>query len=382
MVASSVSRFLIAIALCEGFILLVQHTIPCKIVVWSPTGNTFHAGNRIPLQTVEGSEESQQVGPTSESSDAKGQDDKRWNISQLLASRPPLHGNQNKTRMLEPEKWSHKYIKLRQKNAMEWLQLSRWKRSERKAYQPPAQVPGCLVQINHHYKFIWIKGKKVGGTALRENLGWICDDYFKLPGMVFDNMTAHMEHCTKRLWNNDDLNPEDLQWFWDNYYVFAFVRNPYARFASSYKYVDGLTPGRCPHFPFHHVCVDPFIQARSIRLKRCGSFDQMFDRMHHLMEQTSCLFTDSGESVVDYVGHTETMTSDFQEIARQINSRLGPSDPKLNETLTVEVKNRSNRNVSSLDLYMDAPACLRDVEMNFAVDFKKLGYERDVEWQW
>lgn len=37
---------------------------------------------------------------------------------------------------------------------------------------------GCQILINHHYRFIWIKGYKVGGTSARASLGNICDDRY------------------------------------------------------------------------------------------------------------------------------------------------------------------------------------------------------------
>lgn len=56
----------------------------------------------------------------------------------------------------------------------EYLQTS-------KVAHPPVALgensgEGCQVLVNHQYKFIWLKGYKVGSTSARASLGNICGD--------------------------------------------------------------------------------------------------------------------------------------------------------------------------------------------------------------
>jgi len=65
----------------------------------------------------------------------------------------------------------------------------------------------------------------VGGTALREPLGWVCGDKFAIDGLDVDNT-----YCGVSLFANATYD-QVVAW-WKEYFVFDIIRNPYMRFAS------------------------------------------------------------------------------------------------------------------------------------------------------
>lgn len=292
-------------------------------------------------------------------------------VDDKLSVAPPFHGWQKKASMLEPDKWLLSLRKQREAQSMEWLKQPLSTRKKKGEFQPPAQAPGCLVNINYHYKFIWIKGKKVGGSSLRANVGNVCGDWYKTGGKV--NMT----YCTTSLWKEKEVDVEEIQKLWKEYVVFSFARNPYTRFASSYKYIDGFLKGRCERPTFNQVCKNTFLQADSVRKSNCGPEYTMWHHLHHMMEQSSCLFTRDGKPVVDFLGRTEHLTEDYQTIAREVNRRLGDSNLKLNETKPVGIVNSTSKKSKSEAAYLfeDYPECLARVEEAFAMDFESLGYK-------
>ena len=290
-------------------------------------------------------------------------------VEEALSMRPTLRGFQNKTGMLNPLNWRPEFKKLRENKTLNWA-VSRIKHTGLfcEIAQPPMQLPGCLVHINHAYRFIWIKGKKVGGTTIREPLGWICGDHWLTPKNI------SMEFCSERWHKNKTTSLEEAKQYWDDYFVFGFIRNPYSRYGSSYTYIKKLSR-QAGRIPFGQACRQPFLQAFRPRVK--WSF---IHNVHHIMEQSSCLFTREGVPAVDFIGETERLSEDLQTILDEINKRKNPEVPDLQMPEHLKSKNTNRRQDYAVPLYMQHPACLRQVEKHFWIDFERLGYEH-VTWR-
>eukprot|EP00210_Caulerpa_lentillifera_P004375 g4173.t1 len=232
--------------------------------------------------------------------------------------------------------------------------------------------PTCKAAINHHYKFIWMRGTKVGGTALREPLGWVCGDNFQI-----DDLKVNDEYCSISLFNNATL--DDVRKWWKEYFVFDIIRNPYIRFASGEQYIAPKIRDACNEtLSFSEVCRSPYEHTHYCLNHECCKGD-VEHHFLHMASQSQCLFDTNLNPVVDYLGETETLEEDTYTIISEINRRRDPSLPPLKAT--IEKRNSHHKKTSSgnsytVDLYKNNEQCLESVGEFFGRDFKLLGYDK------
>ncbi len=108
----------------------------------------------------------------------------------------------------------------------------------------------------------------------------------------------------------------------DNYFKFSFVRNPWSRLVSEYRYRNFLS----------HKSFKDFVMSK---LPKPG-WD---DKYRHVMPQSDMLYDNNGHLLVDFVGKFETLQQDFDQVCIQ----LGFNDSRLPHINSSDKKSRELR---------------------------------------
>jgi len=88
----------------------------------------------------------------------------------------------------------------------------------------------------------------------------------------------------------------------ENYYKFSFVRNPWARIVSEYKYRDHARKYPFKDFLFKHL---PTPAWR--------------DEYCHIIPQYDFLYDEEGNCLVDFIGKFENIQQDFHQVCKSLD---------------------------------------------------------------
>lgn len=166
--------------------------------------------------------------------------------------------------------------------------------------------------ISHDKKFIFIHIYKTGGTSVMHALQpfarqvprpmklllAVVNRYqIKLPAAIRRVLPYPMHSNAQFL--RDALTPE----VFDDYFTFAFVRNPWDLQVSLYHYAVKEP------WNYHHK-----------EIVALGSFDAYVEwRLKQgQRQQNSFVVDEDGKRIVDFVGKMENIDADFQEICKRI----------------------------------------------------------------
>jgi hypothetical protein len=151
-----------------------------------------------------------------------------------------------------------------------------------------------------------------------------------------------------------------------SYFKFAFVRNPWTRILSEYRYRNY----------FHHHSFRDFVFNKMPK----PGFD---DKYRHVMPQYDLLYNREGRLLVDFVGRFETLQQDFDRVCGILGitdstlphrNRSDKKSRHLKRKLrNVVFRNGENRHQSLTDFYDDET---RDaVAEYYRVDIETFGYQ-------
>lgn len=144
------------------------------------------------------------------------------------------------------------------------------------------------MNISHKHKCIFFHVPKTGGSSIEA-----------LP--MWDAWTGHFPRAAEL---GQSLGPAQ----WENYFKFAFVRNPWDRLVSLYHYLATMTPADRWYQADEQI-------AQAVRSRRAGTDFRAFclalptwthRREFHFWPQHRWICDDNGEILVDFVGRFES----------------------------------------------------------------------------
>jgi len=144
-------------------------------------------------------------------------------------------------------------------------------------------------------------------------------------------------------------------------YKFSFVRNPWSRLVSEYRYRSFLS----------HKSFKDFVMNK---LPAPG-WD---DKYRHIMPQTEMLYDSDGNLLVDFVGKFEHLNRDFEQVCKQ----LGFDDSSLSHINSSDKKSRELRRKFRNFIHRNGEANLRkyvDFYDDETREFVSTLYRKDIE---
>lgn len=220
--------------------------------------------------------------------------------------------------------------------------------------------------ICRDYQCLFVHVPKSAGQSIEQffmdrlGLDWDADRAEVLLGDNPDRSrgTQKLAHLSAQEYVKDGfVSAEEFE----SLFKFSFVRNPFERLVSEYRYRNY----------FHHRSFADFVLNK---LPEPG-WD---DRYRHVMPQYDMLYGPGGDLLVDYVGRFENLQADFDEVCR----RLGIGDSRLPHRNPSNKKSRNLKRKVRNTLFMNGENEMRHYTEFYndrTLDAVKRYYAKDIE---
>jgi hypothetical protein len=160
--------------------------------------------------------------------------------------------------------------------------------------------------ISHKHKCIFVHIPKAAGTSIEnafmEDLGIDMDNRHALLLGESTNRTVgprRVSHLRAKEYVQQHFISQEL---FDNYFKFAFVRNPCDRLYSTYKYRKFND----------YISFDTYIILKLEKFINSESESFFFNTQYDYLY-------DSGKCLVDYIGRFENLNDDFNHVLKELN---------------------------------------------------------------
>jgi hypothetical protein len=204
--------------------------------------------------------------------------------------------------------------------------------------------------ISHKYKCIFVHIPRTAGTAIEK---WICgDDWWYI-----EKETKHLlASQAKKIYRE----------YWDSYFKFSFVRNPWDRMVSCLgAYED-----------FFKISYNNFLNFDGYK-KEFGypvtiENDYRFSKRNEILlekHQEHCVYLNILDEKLDFIGRFESLQKDTEFIKDRL---------KIEKDFPFKVKEGASKRKNNYQDYYDKKA-REDVENLFGKDLKKFGYKFNNE---
>ena len=215
--------------------------------------------------------------------------------------------------------------------------------------------------ISHKHKFIFLKTRKTAGTSVQIALSGICDQDLDIitgsnikDGVIDESNSAgwNMDKCFTNHPHPPIHEVKNFLSNWDEYFKFAFVRNPYEIVVSRYHW-DIKGKGN------QSTSINGFRDWIKSYCTSNGTYWQD--------EQWRYISIDKN-TAVDYIGRYESLNKDFAHICEVLNIK----------TNDLGFQKSGYRDKTHYSKYYDDNS-IKLVQEYFAKDFELFGYEFEFE---
>jgi len=181
--------------------------------------------------------------------------------------------------------------------------------------------------ICHHYKTVFVHVPKTAGQSVEQVFLELLDLTWetRAPLLLRKNTVPELgpprlAHLTAEQYVRFKYMTQEQ---FDSYFKFAFVRNPWDRMVSYYKYLDESSD-----LGFKQYLMDSFLT-------------KMWKDMNWFVRpQSSFLYDDDDRLLVDYVGRFENLQADFNKVCERIG--IGATElPYVNKSEKKPIKSIS-----------------------------------------
>jgi hypothetical protein len=203
--------------------------------------------------------------------------------------------------------------------------------------------------INDYKKFIFVHIPKAAGTSVMRSLAKINGNNKRwLASSKHETLSEFAINVHRRYSIVDRLMSKSPE----QYFTFAFVRNPWDRMSSFYRYL----------YEQHPQKLDSVVDFRDFLIKSTDK-KSWINNFHSMRPQTNFIDNSNKRLKLNYLGHFEYINDDFEAIAKKI-----------------EVKARLKRENVSINSKKDYRQDYDDhlisiVAERFAKEIKIFGYE-------
>lgn len=171
--------------------------------------------------------------------------------------------------------------------------------------------------FSHQHKFIFVHVAKTGGTSVDVTLARNCD---------------HSEQFNTRKLNPNvdvlgrrialEIRPKATAEQWDQYFKFAFVRNPWDRTVSIFRHLQSAKKMKSKE-KFRYL--DEITRRLKIRPKdftfeifvKAVLRDRVFDN-YHWDKQIHCFTDEDNQNLFNFIGRYENLQQDFDAICKRL----------------------------------------------------------------
>jgi hypothetical protein len=209
--------------------------------------------------------------------------------------------------------------------------------------------------INDRYRFVFVHVPKTAGTSIAAALGSLAGTSHRWvsPSTKHETLLDLSARVARR---SNTPNSHSLVSI-ESYLAFGFVRNPWDRMVSIYRYLQEVRP---------RAEIQDITSFESF-VRRASEGEPWIRGLHSLRPQVAFLATPTPQAQATFIGHTEHLFEDLATVSKQLGLSL--SVPHLNAS--------SNSTTDYRAQYTDSLA--ETVGDLFAPDVKAFGYTFDAK---